>query len=51
MNNLTIPGNNIYSAILAAIVANIVLAAFVIQALREDRAEKRQDKAEGKKER
>lgn len=51
VDNLTPPGNNIYSAILAAIVANLVLAAFVVQALREDRADKRQDKPEGKKER
>lgn len=51
IDNLTPPGNNIYSAILAALVANLVLAAFVVQALREDRADKRQDKPEGKKER
>ncbi|KAL2112501.1 hypothetical protein VUR80DRAFT_7354 [Thermomyces stellatus] len=44
-------GNTVWSAATAALVANLVLAAFVVQALREDRSDKRAAKAEGKKER
>ena len=45
------PGNTTWSAATAAIVANLVLAAFVVQALGEDRSDKRAGKPEGKKHR